>query len=597
MTNIDLQIWGGNGKRLPLGDARALEVDVEELTRRVEGSGADIAPSYEEWCRMGFALCDGLGEGGRTYFKRLSALHPDYEAATTDKQYDKCINSHGGGITVRTLFHLAKTAGVEIGRLRCMDKDFVAEKRDVSGAVCSASLLDSSPEGLATDEDEEKKEEALPVFPPSVYVSLPELLKRVCSHSVGDSDKDMLLIGSITALSACLPSVYGVYAGRELFPNLYLFVTAMASAGKGRLMLCRRLVEPIHEMRREESKAAKERYQQELSELASHKNAPEEAKPPMPPMKMLIIPANNSATGFFQLLSDNDGEGLIFETEGDTLAKTFKSYYGDFSDGYRKIFHHEPVTYNRRKEREYVEIRNPRMSAVMSGTPLQISSLIPDAENGLFSRFMFYRLDGTSHWMDVFEESDGEPLDMAFLRLGEEAKQLYVHLKGRERFRFVLTKSQQQRFNEYFSAAQNRYVELLGNDYIGTVRRLGVICFRLSMVLGTLRMLEGVEDEEGVMVCMDEDFDCAMEMTKVLIRHAAMVFSRLPKAQMPTPNAGMDKKVRLLKALPERFDRKGYLKVGEELGIPLQTADKQIVRFIKSGSVIRVSHGLYEKRM
>jgi hypothetical protein len=35
------------------------------------------------------------------------------------------------------------------------------------------------------------------------------------------------------------------------------------------------------------------------------------------------VPANNSATGLFQILNDNKGIGLIFETEGDTLAQTF----------------------------------------------------------------------------------------------------------------------------------------------------------------------------------------------------------------------------------------------------------------------------------
>ena len=47
-------------------------------------------------------------------------------------------------------------------------------------------------------------------------------------------------------------------------------------------------------------------------------------KPIKPLEKMLIIPANNSATGVFQLLSENEGSGLLFETEGDTLACAFK---------------------------------------------------------------------------------------------------------------------------------------------------------------------------------------------------------------------------------------------------------------------------------
>jgi hypothetical protein len=92
---------------------------------------------------------------------------------------------------------------------------------------------------------------------------------------------------------------------------------------------------------------------------------------------------------FVSFLNDNKGIGLIFETEGDTLAQTFRSEHGNYSDGFRKAFHHEIISYNHRKDREYVELETPRLSALLSGTPKQVSTLIPNAENGLFSRFIF----------------------------------------------------------------------------------------------------------------------------------------------------------------------------------------------------------------
>jgi len=75
--------------------------------------------------------------------------------------------------------------------------------------------------------------------------------------------------------------------------------------------------------------------------------------PQEPPLKTLLIPANSSATSVYQVLNDNQGVGLMFETEGDTLANTFKSDYGNFSDGFRKAFHHEMISYTRRKDREF----------------------------------------------------------------------------------------------------------------------------------------------------------------------------------------------------------------------------------------------------
>jgi len=256
---------------------------------------------------------------------------------------------------------------------------------------------------------EDLKDTNLPAFPDEIYTDLPGLLQNVVAKSNSPEDRDLLLLGSLVTISACLPNVFGVYAEREVFPNLFLFVTAQASAGKGILTLCRKLVEPIHKALREQNRAEFQAYQRDLTEYAAAKGDKlNMEKPQEPPLKMLVIPANNSATGLFQILNDNNGKGLIFETEGDTLAQTFKSEYGNYSDGFRKAFHHETITYNRRKDREFVEIDKPRLSALLSGTPRQVSALIPNAENGLFSRFIFYFMNIRYEWKDVFAGESGQ---------------------------------------------------------------------------------------------------------------------------------------------------------------------------------------------
>ena len=154
----------------------------------------------------------------------------------------------------------------------------------------------------------------------------PVFLQKVMEVAESDEERDLLLLGSITALSACLGKVYGIYDGRRVYPNLFLFVTARASAGKGRLMLCKKLVLKVHRSLRQEAENLQERYQQELTEYNDQKgkkNASE--RPRKPPELMLFIPANSSTTGFFQLLYDNHGKGLVLETEGDTLSLTFKT--------------------------------------------------------------------------------------------------------------------------------------------------------------------------------------------------------------------------------------------------------------------------------
>lgn len=82
--------------------------DVERIVSLIEQQSADIAPSYEEWVKLGFALVDGYGENGRDYFMRLSSLHAGCTPEAAESQYDKCLRSSNSGITISTFFHLAK---------------------------------------------------------------------------------------------------------------------------------------------------------------------------------------------------------------------------------------------------------------------------------------------------------------------------------------------------------------------------------------------------------------------------------------------------------------------------------------------------------
>lgn len=100
---------------------------------------------------------------------------------------------------------------------------------------------------------------------------------------------------------------------------------------------------------------------------------------------MLFIPANSSSTGIAELLGANNGRGILFETEADTLSVTLKTDYGDYSELLRKAFHHESHSYYRRGNKEYLEIPEPKLSLLISGNYNHLVKHIPNAENGLFN--------------------------------------------------------------------------------------------------------------------------------------------------------------------------------------------------------------------
>ena len=556
-----------------------LEHEIEQLVTAVESASSDIAPDYASWRDLGFALADALGESGRSYFHRLSRFYTNYDEREADKQYSACLRSHGSGITINTLFHLAKQNGIKLVRNPVKPYN-----------VKNINSYNSSPE--ESSELEELEESPMPTFSQDIYGLLPSFLTDIIKKAKSFEDADLLLLGSLTALSACLPNISGIYAEREVFPNLFTFIAAPASAGKGRLTACRHLVTPIHNSLKKQYAAEMDEYHQLQNEYVLDKKNRE---PPVePPIRTLLIPANSSSTSVYQVLNDNGGVGLIFETEGDTLANTFKSDYGNFSDGFRKAFHHEMISYTRRKDREFVELTKPRLSALLSGTPKQILALIPDTENGLFSRFIFYNMNLRIEWNNVFSENS-ETLDEYFEHLGHRFFAFYQTLQQSQSIRFSLSSSQQEQFNSFFEKVQLEYSNLFGTDIIASVRRLGLITFRLAMVLTALRLMDG-RSVTPVIVCDDLDFRSVLIMAQVLLQHTAHVFGNLPTTE-PDINKSATTILcqKFFDILPSEFNRSTYLSAAERLNISPKTAEKYIRKFCTSGQLQHVTYGQYSK--
>ncbi|WP_375582237.1 DUF3987 domain-containing protein [Cyclobacterium xiamenense] len=530
--------------------------EVSTIIDEIEANKVDIAPEYADWRNIGFAFADAFGETGRELYLRTSRFYPGFNEVECNEQYDKCLRSSGEGIKLNTFFYLAKKAGISLSR-------FTFEEQKINKPL---------------------------TIPPNVYSQLPDFLQKVVVHAVSDEERDILLLGSLVTLSSCMPNIYGIYHGKKVFANLYLFVTAQASAGKGNLAYCRRLVLPIHKKLREEFLRDKEKYELDLMAYNIKKDAKKEEKPSKPKEKMLFIPANNSSTGAYQILADNDGKGIIFETEGDTLAHAFKSEHGNYSDGFRKAFHHETISYYRRTDQEYVEIETPCLSTMLSGTPKQVAALIPSAENGLFSRFMFYTMNLKPEWIDAFSVDLNDGLDSYFDNLGNDFYEIFKNLESNGGIRFKLTGSQKKEFNKFFREKQAQYICLQGISIASMVRRSGLIAFRIAMILSVLRIME-TGDISDPLVCRDEDFKSAMAMVNVLLKHSDKVYTQMPKEEVPQARKNIQQQ--FLDALPKNFDRKTYVSTAEKLKIKEKTAENYIKKFVESGLLDHPRHNQY----
>lgn len=516
---------------------------VDEIVQELESKSLSIVDSNDKWNKVGNAFANEFNESGRDYFIRISMISKTYTELECDDHYNLCLIIPDEKDTISIFFDLAKEACIQI-----------------NNSDESKVILDSNK-----------------YFPKNVYKTIPDFLKRVVEKSTSNGERDMLLIGAMATLSSCLPNIYGIYDGETSFPNLYLFVSANAASGKGKLNYCRRILHPIHYSLLEESRLLRSEYK-----YGSEK----------PPSKMLFIPANSSASGFNKLLSDNEGVGLIFETEGDTLSTTFGRDFSDYSDSFRKAFHHEIVSYYRKTDDEHVEIESPKLSTVLSGTPNQITSLIPSAEDGLFSRFLYYNLDSKPEWKNVFAHDAEVGLDSYFDELGAEYFEFYKSLLVKDRQCFMFTETQQNSFNEYFSEIHTSYLSK-GVSFLGVVNRLGTIAFRIAMIFSVLRLMEDKNDSK-ILTCRQDDFDNTLTMISVLINHSEEIFNSLP-CSVKSKKHYKNLKESFFDLLLQEFNRDSYLEKANELQIKEKTAEGYIKKLVDEGRINHYAHNLYLK--
>jgi len=427
---------------------------------------------------------------------------------------------------------------------------------------------------------------------------LPGMIKDIINLGETPEEKDLLLLGSLTVISSMMPNVHGIYGRKRLHPNLFLFVVGAAASGKGAVEPTLELARPLHEMQTAECLKA-------IDEWKFLKANKVEDLGPCPSFAAHIIPANTTATAFYRMLFDLKGKGLLFETEADTLSTMLSNKnFGNYTDGLRKAFHHEAIQYHRKVDNEHVEIPDPQLSVCLTGTPNQITNLLDNLENGLFSRFMFYHLNQNLEWKDQFANSDKEPLSDTFYRMGLRLLEGYKYLSSRENpLLFRLTEMQQQKFNDYFQFYQVDIAHQLGIESVSSVRRLAISAYRIAMVLSVLRHLKDVAANEEMklaneIVCCDSDFYFSMYVIEVLISHLPKIYTRMNQPVLyaeACEEEEVSNEQQLLINLAPQFTRGEFTDCAVAVGIDKSRCRRLLEKMQREHKLVRLEHGLYCK--
>lgn len=420
---------------------------------------------------------------------------------------------------------------------------------------------------------------------------LPPFLEEAVTITDQTHLQDMLLLSVLTACSYALPHIKMLHGDPQhtYYPNLMTLIVAPPASGKGVMNNVRMLIDPIHRKLSAEKKFAR-------------------------------IPANSSSTTFLDILRVSGGKGFMMETEMDILAKTWKKDYADFSDLFRQAFEHEPFCKARRvgmRKTKALEITNPKLSVLLSGTPNQVIPLLGTGEDGLASRFLPYLVSDIMPFNpnvllngDHFVENGAHAV---YERLGQELLARYDWLANLDQdILWSLTDKQAQilgmllsdAFTLSFEKILNRQTNetfQMPDSFVPSFNRMVVTIKRIGLILSALRLdIHSTRKAEEVLYCSDTDFRTMVLLAEKLLRHAAELIIMLPASKSPIQLNRIEshaalKAQDLLAQLPERFGYADVRELGEKENIPKITMKRRVDSLLQDKLIVKISRGKYRK--
>ena len=428
---------------------------------------------------------------------------------------------------------------------------------------------------------------------------LPESVQEMLSLAATPEEQDIILMATLAAASACVPNLYFHYGptGKKYYANLQCFILAAAASGKG-----------IANQALEMARVIDEQY----------------------PM---LIAGDSTLAAWYKALEEQGGCGYMHESEGSVITDIWRNAAANYNTALRKAAEHEAISRNRVKGAS--EIRNPRLSMLLTGTFGQYKALVPSVENGYFSRLLTVVIRGTNPFDKRYVSSKGGQSAVPKI-VGQRLLRTYERLMEGGEQEWSLTEAQKERLGEHLETEYGTLIGLLGDNFHSAVVRMAVQIERIAMVLTALRggenphimrgnehtegripsgimeeeRMRGAANEEGmsgaaneegmsgyypdakneVIYCSDEDYEAAEIIGNKLLMHMAAAYRMIEgDAQDVVPEIKpIDQRKVVFEQLKEEYNHSDLAEEAKRQGIWNQS-------WIENGLVEKTNHGQYRK--
>jgi len=413
--------------------------------------------------------------------------------------------------------------------------------------------------------------------------TLPEPLQKMLSQATTPAERDMLLMATLTAASACLPNLYFRYGptGKRYYANLQCFILAAAASGKGIANQALEMIQPV-----------------------------EDCYP-------TLIPGDSTFPAFFKRLYENGGRGYVHESEGSVITEIWKTQAATYNSILRKAAEHEQVSHNRVKEMQVIPC--PQLSVLLTGTFSQYHHLVPSIENGYFSRLLPLIIRDTQPFNGRYVEA-AAPTEPVSRQVGQQLAQLCTSLYCHNAQEWSLTTDQKRRLAEHLSTEYKALISMLGENFHSAVIRMAIQIERIALILTALRLssqcysteqslsvvsefdsdfgsAEKVSPNLGRLECSDSDYTTAVLIGSKLILHMAAAYRLIngdTTELVPAIQTTCQKHL-LFTRLNNEFEHRTLIEEAGCIGISRRTAMRWNNAWLEEGKIAKLSHGIYKK--